>query len=63
MHLHLNHHPYYKILWDFSIQTDDLIEAWRPDLVVVEKNDRSCKIIDFAVPQDSRIEEKKKDKI
>ena len=35
------------MLWDFSIQTDDLIEAWRPDLVVVEKKERSCKIIDF----------------
>ena len=52
----------YKILWDFSIQTDHVIEAQRPDLVVVDKKERSCKIIDFAVPGDSRIEEKKKDK-
>ena len=52
----------YKILWDFSIQTDHAIEARRTDLVVVDK-ERSCKIIDFAVPGDSRIdEEKKKDK-
>ena len=29
----------YKILWDFSIQTDHVIEARRPDMVVVdEKN-------------------------
>ena len=49
----------YKILWDFSIQTDHVIEAQRPDLVVVDKKERSCKIIDFAVPGDSsRIEEK-----
>ena len=40
----------YKILWDFSIQTDHVIEAWRPDLVVVDKKER-------------RIEEKEKDKI
>ena len=53
----------YKILWDFSIQTDHVIEARRPDLVVVHKKERSCKIIDFAVPGDSRIEEKEKDKI
>ena len=53
----------YKILWDFSIQTDHVIEARRPDLVVVDKKKRSCKIIDFAVPGDSRIEEKEKDKI
>ena len=31
--------------------------------MVVDKKDRSCKIIDFAVPGDSRIEEKEKDKI
>ena len=31
----------YKILWDFSIQTDHVIEAWRPDLVVVDKKKRS----------------------
>ena len=53
----------YKILRDFSIQTDHVIEARRPDLVVVDKKERSCKIIDFAVPADSRIEEKEKDKI
>ena len=50
-------------MWDFSIQTHHVIEALRPDLVVVEKKERSCKIIDFAVPEDSRIEENKKDKI
>ena len=51
----------YKILWDFSIQTDHFKESRRPDLVVIDKKERSCKIIDFAVPADSRIEEKKKD--
>ena len=52
----------YKILWDFSIHTDHVIEAQIPDLVVVDK-ERSCKIINFVVPGDSRIEEKEKDKI
>ena len=51
----------YEILWDFSIQIDHVIEARRPDLVVVDK-ERSCKIIDFAVLGDSMIEEVK-DKI
>ena len=50
-------------MWHFSIQTDHVIEAQRPDLVVVDKKDRSCKIIDFAVPGDSGIAEKEKDKI
>ena len=53
----------YKILWDFSIQTDHVIGARRPDSVVVDKKRRTCKIIDFAVPGDRRIEEKEKEKI
>ena len=52
----------YKILWEFSIQTDHVIEAQRPDLVAVDK-ERSCKIIDFAVSGDIMIEEKEKHKI
>ena len=49
-------------MWDFSIQTDHIIEARRPNLVVVDK-ERSCKIIDFAIPGVSSIEEKEQDKI
>ena len=32
-------------------------------MVVVNKKERICKIFDFAVPGDSKIEEKEKDKI
>ena len=49
-------------MWDFSIQTDHVIEAGRPDLVIVDKKE-SYEIIDFPVPGDSRTEEKKKDKV
>ena len=31
----------YKILWDFSIQTDHVIEARRSDLFVVNKKENS----------------------
>ena len=48
---------------DFSIQTGHVIEARRPDLAAVDKKDRSCKIFDFAVAGDGKIEEKEKDKI
>ena len=50
----------YKILRAFSIRTDYVIEARRPDLVLVDNKERSCKVIDFAVPGDGRIEEKEK---
>ena len=51
----------YNIWQNFSIQTDHVTEARRPDLVVVDK--RTRKIIDFAVPVGNRIEEKMKEKI
>ena len=53
----------YKILLDFNIQTDHVIEAQKPNLIVLDKKGRICKIIDFAVSGDSRIEQKEKDKI
>ena len=54
-----------KLLWDFSIQTDKVIHARRPDFVIVKKKDKECMIIDVAVPADSRTwikEEEKTDK-
>ena len=53
----------YKILWDFSIQTDHVIKVQRLDWVVVDKKRRTCKIIDFAVRGESRIEGKEKKNI
>ena len=52
-----------KILQDFIIQTDHVIEAWRPDLAAVDKKEWNFKIVDFAVSGGRRIEESKKDKI
>ena len=45
-----------------GIQYSDRSCYRSPDLLVVDK-EKSCKIIDFAVHGDSRIEEKEKDKI
>ena len=58
----------HKLLWDFNIQTDTLIPARRLDLIIInkkKKKKRICKIVDFAVPADHRInlkESEKKDK-
>ena len=55
----------HKLLLDFNIQTDNLIPARRPDLIIINKRKRICKIVDFAVPGDHRInlkESEKKDK-
>ena len=48
-------------MWDFSIQTDHVTVAWRPDLVIVDKR-RTCKL-DFAVTGDCRVKGKEKGKI
>ena len=48
-----------------NLQTDHLILARRPDLIIVNQKKRICKIVDFAVPADHRInlkESEKKDK-
>ena len=53
----------HKLLWD--IQTDHLISARRPDLIIINKKNRTCKIVEFAVPDYHRIKLKeceKKDK-
>ena len=55
----------HKLQWDFNIQTNHLILARRPDLIIINKKKRICKIVDFAVPADLRINLKeceKKDK-
>ena len=53
----------HKILWDFNIQTDHVIEARRPDMVVVNKSENKCYLIDFVVPFDSRVNSKEREKI
>ena len=54
----------HKLLWDFNIQTDHLIPARRPDLIIInkKKKKRTCKIVDFAVPADHRIKLKECEK-
>ena len=61
----------HKLLWDLNIQTDHLIPARRPDLIIINKKKKNktkkniCKIVDFAVPADhsiTRKETEQKDK-
>ena len=49
----------HKLLWDFNIQTDHQIPARRPDIIIIYKKKRTCKIVGFAVPADHRISLKK----
>ena len=52
-----------KVSWDINIQCDNLTEARRPDLIVIDKKEQKGIIIDIAVPADVRIDEKEKGKV
>ena len=49
----------HKLQRDFHIQTDHLISARRPDLIIINKKKKS---VDFAVPADHRIKLKECEK-
>jgi len=38
------------ILWDMSIQTDRKLKAKRPDIIIKNKKEKSCLLIDMAIP-------------
>ena len=54
----------HKHLWDFDTQTDHLIPARRPDLIIINKRKKKkiCIIVDFAVPADHIIKLKECEK-
>ena len=53
----------YKILWDFLIQTDNPIEACKPDLVLLDKRKKEALLIDVAVPKDRLVSDREVEKI
>ena len=61
---HVLKNDMHKLLWAFDIQTDHLISARRPDLIIINKKKKKkiCKIIDFAVPANHRIKLKECEK-
>lgn len=52
-----------KILCDFLIQVDQVLEHNTPDLVVIDKVHHICFIVDLAYPFDLQIIKKESDKI
>ena len=50
-------------MWDLHIQTDHAIQYRRPDIFVLYKTERTCHLIDIAVPGNKRIELKEHEKV
>ena len=51
-----------KLVRDFKTQTDQLISARQPDLLKINKEERSCRIEDFSVPANHRVKLKEREK-
>ena len=49
------------MLWDLSVRTDHEIEAKRPDLLIIDKNEKNYQIIDV-IPEDGRVKAKEDEK-
>ena len=52
-----------KILWNFSIQTDHEVINNKPDIIVVDKINKTANLIEVAVPNDYNICNKRLQKI
>ncbi|TWW67366.1 hypothetical protein D4764_02G0004070 [Takifugu flavidus] len=52
-----------KILWDFQIQTDKMMVTNQPDIVMVDKHQKTVVVIDVAIPSDSNIRKKEHEKL
>ena len=51
------------MLWDINIQYDNVIEARRPDIILIDKKAQKGIIIDIAVPADVRVGVKERERL
>ena len=50
-------------MWDINVQCENVIEARRPGIIVIDTKERMGIIIDIAVPADVRAGEKEREKV
>ena len=60
--MHNPENEMHKLHWDFKIQTDHLISAKQPDYIVINKEKRTCLVVDFVIPADHRVKLKENEK-
>uniref|UniRef100_A0A8D8ZI32 Uncharacterized protein n=1 Tax=Cacopsylla melanoneura TaxID=428564 RepID=A0A8D8ZI32_9HEMI len=54
--------PEVTIIWDTQVQTDRAIKANKPDIIIKDKKQKKCLLIDVAVPSDYNITQKEAEK-
>jgi hypothetical protein len=50
------------VLWNQAVHTDREITANRPDIIVKNKKDKTCTLIDVAIPTDRNVTQKEAEK-
>ena len=53
----------HKLIWDMNIQCENVMVERRPDIVIVNKMEKTAIIIYVAIPVDKKIIDKEKEKI
>lgn len=51
------------IMWDFPVQTDRTIRANRPDIIIRDKREKTCYLLDVSIPTDKNTSLKTFEKI
>jgi hypothetical protein len=51
-----------NVLWNQGIQTDRGVLANRPDIIIKNKKDKTCLLIDVAIPSDKNAIQKEAEK-
>ena len=53
----------FEVWWDRKVVTPKELEANRPDLVFLDKENKHWTIVDFSVPNDANVDKKEQEKI
>ena len=51
------------ILWDMQVHTDKMIKASKPDIIIKYKQEKTCMLIDMAIPTDQNTSVKVAEKL
>ena len=52
----------FKNLWDLNLPYNRMVDARRPDIIFYDKQAKEAKVIDMALPGNSRVKDKKLEK-
>ena len=50
------------VLWNQAVHTDREVTANRPDIIIINKKEKTCTLIDVAIPADRNVVQKEAEK-